>query len=206
MPPMFICTFICPPYICMPPGVYTPPYAPILFYASVCFWRLCMLWGGCNGLPFVLGHPPLHHPCLGVPPLYYTPKLSCWFPCIGMFQGYQYVMWAFPFCQEGFGGVPPISWGVGASALEMSICSFLYLFLVHYVSHFNFGSDYYFSSYNGIFWPVFCVINDSGSFPDRVSSKLGSAWHGSTTTFDAERALEVFLAQFLCHSSNLHLQ
>ena len=31
--------------------------------------------------------------------------------CIGMFQGYQYVMGHFP-SVEGFGGVFPISWGV----------------------------------------------------------------------------------------------
>ena len=61
------------------------------------------------------------------------------------------------------------------------------LFVVHYVSHFYYGSDYYYSSYSGIFWPVFSVISDSGSFPDRVSSKLGSAWYGSTTTLDAKR-------------------
>ena len=54
---------------------------------------------------------------------------------IDMFQGYQYVMWAFPFCQEGFGGVSPISLGVGASALEMFICSILYLFLSCIMSH-----------------------------------------------------------------------
>ena len=39
----------------------------------------------------------------------------------------------------------------------------------------------------GLFWTVISGISDSGSFPDRVSSKLGSAWHGSTTTLDAKR-------------------
>ena len=173
------------PYI-HTPRVYMPPYAPILFYASVCFWRLCMLWGGCNGLPFVLGHPPLHHPHLGVPPLYYTPLHSViGSQCISMFQGYQYVMWAFPFCQEGFGGVSP-SVG-GYQHLRCPYAHSCTFFVVHYVSHFNYGSNYYSSSYSGIFWPVFHVISDSDSFPDRVSSKLGSAWCGSTTTLDAKR-------------------
>ena len=36
----------------------------------------------------------------------------------------------------------------GASAYEMSICSFLYFFVVHYVSHFDHSSDYYSSSYS----------------------------------------------------------
>ena len=53
---------------------------------------------------------------------------------------------------------------------------------MHYVSCFYYGSDYYSSSYSGIFWPVISDVSHSGSFPDRVSSKLGSAWHGSTTT------------------------
>ena len=107
--------------------------------------------------------------------------------CIGMFQGYQYVMWAFPFCQEGFGGVSP-SFGVGGHQhLRCPYAHTCTSFVVHYVSCFNYGPDYYYSSYSGIFWPVFHVISDSGSFPDRVSSKLGSVWCGFTTTLDAER-------------------
>ena len=39
----------------------------------------------------------------------------------------------------------------------MSICSFFYIFVVHYVSHFYYGSDYYSSGYSGIFWPVSSV-------------------------------------------------
>ena len=123
----------------MPPHLYapymfvchqgcTPP--PICPHTLLC---LCVLGGfacceGCNGLPFGLGHPTLHHPCLGVPPLYYTPHTVIGSLCIGMFWGYQYVMWAFPFCQEGVGCFPHQLWGWGSSALEMSICSFLYLF------------------------------------------------------------------------------
>ena len=86
-----------------------------------------------------------------------------------------------------FGGVFPISWGWGHQHLRCPYAHSCTFFIVHYVSHFNYGSDYYSSSYSSIFWLVFCVISDSGSFSDRVSSKLGSAWHGSTTTLDAER-------------------
>ena len=64
-------------------------------------------------------------------------------------------------------------------------------FVVHYVSCLDHSSDYYSSSYSGIFWPVISVISVSGSFSDRVSSK---PWCGSTTTLDARGALEVFLA------------
>ena len=127
-------TFICPPihsytpcmFVC-PQGVHAPHMPP---YSSMpLFLEALHVVGGCNGLPFMLGHPPLHHPCLGVPPLYYTPTLSHWFPCIGMFQGYQYVMWGISLLSGRVWGCFPISWGGwGSSALEMSICSFLYLF------------------------------------------------------------------------------
>ena len=40
---------------------------------------------------------------------------------------------------------------------------------MHYVSCFNYSFDYYSSSYSGIFWPVFHVISDSGSFLSPVS-------------------------------------
>ena len=124
----------------MPPHLYTPhmfvhpqgctclPYAPILFYASVCFWQLCMLWGIVMGSPLCLDTLPYITPIWGCLPLITPPHSVIGSLCIGMFQGYRYVMWAFPLCQKGFGGVSPISWRVGASALEMSICSFLYIF------------------------------------------------------------------------------
>ena len=178
-PHLYAHTFICLQGCTCPP--HMPPYSSVPL-----FWGALHVVGSCNGLPFVLGHPPYITPVLGCLPLITPLTLSHWFPVhwyvsrdISMLCGH------FP-SVEVFGGVSPISWGVGASALEMSICSFLYLFLVHYVSHFDYGSDYY-CSYSGIFWPVFHVISDSGSFPDRVSSKLGSAWHSSTTTLNAER-------------------
>ena len=132
----------------------------------------------------MLGHPPLHQPCLGVPPLNYTPTLSHWFPVHQYVSGISVCYVGISLLLKGLGVFPH---QLGASALEMSICSFLYSFVVHYVLYFNYGSNYYSSSYSGIFWPVFHIISDSGSFPDRVSSKLGSAWHGSTTTLDAKR-------------------
>ena len=126
--PTFVCPhmFVCPIHL-YAPRVYTPLYAPILFYASV-FLELYMLWEGCNGLPFVLGHPPLHHPCLGCIPFITLPHLVIGSLCISMFQGYQYVMWAFPFCQEGFGGVSHQLGGWGHQHLRCPFahfCTFL---------------------------------------------------------------------------------
>ena len=112
--------------------------------------------------------------------------------CIGMFWGYQYVMRAF-FLLLG---------GLGASALEMSICSFLYIFVAHYVSCFYYSSNYYSSSYSGIFCPVISLISDIGSFPNRVSSKLGSACSGSTTSLDAKRLWRCSWLSFCATAAN----
>ena len=174
------------PYVCTPPGCTCPPYAPILFYASV-FLEALHVVGGCNGLPFVLGHPPLHHPCLGVPPPFLHPHTQLLVPyALVCFRDISMLCGHFPSVRKGL-GCSPISWGVGSSALEMSICSFLYLFCSALCLTFDSGSNYCSSSHSGIFWPVFCVISDSGSFLDRVSSKLRSAWCASTTTLDAKR-------------------
>ena len=66
-----------------------------------------MLWGVVIGFPFCWETsltPPLFG---GASPSITPPHSVIGSLCIGMFQGYQYVMWAYPFCQEGFGGVPP---------------------------------------------------------------------------------------------------
>ena len=185
------------PHICTPPvcsyapicsyaprGVH-PPHMPPYSSMPLCIFGGFACWG-CNGLPFVLGHPPLLHPCLGVPPLYYTPTFSHWFPV------HQYVS-GISVCYVGISLLSGRVWGCFPHQLlggehQHLRCPYAHsctFFVVHYVSHFDYGSDYYSSSYSGIFWPVFCVISDDGSFPDRVSSKLGSAWCGSTTTLDA---------------------
>ena len=144
-----------------------------------------MLWGVVMG-SLCVGTPSLISPLFGMPPLYYTPHTQSLVPCASVcFIDISMFCWHFPSVRKGLGVFPPSVWG--ASALEMFTCSFLYLFCRHYVSHFAYSSDRYSSSYSGIFWPVFHVISDSGSFPDRVSSKFGSAWHGSTTTLDAKR-------------------
>ena len=192
-------TFICP--ICLHPWGAHIPHMPPYSSVHLCCWRLCMLVGGCNGLPFLLGHLPYTTPVWGCLPFNYTPHTQSLVPCaLVCFRDISMLCGHFP-SVEGFGGVPP-SVG-GHQHLRYPYAHSCTFFVVHYFSCFDYSSDYYSSGYSGIFWPV---ISDSGSFPDRVSSKLGSAWHGSTTTLDAESLWEVFLAQFLCHSSKLHLQ
>ena len=163
-----------PKCLCTLRGVHTPPYAPILLCICM-FLEALHVVGSCNGLPFVLGHFPYTTPVWGCLPFIYTPTLSCWFPV------HQYVL-GISVCHvgifpsvEGFGGVPH-QLGVGwHQHLRCPYAHSYTFFVVHYVSHFYYGSDYYSSSYSGIFWPVISVFSHSGSIPDRVSSKLGSA-------------------------------
>ena len=132
-----------------------------------------------------LGQLPYTTPIWGVPPLNYTPYTSLLVPCALLFSGILVSYVGLSSSIEGFGVFPHLLGRLGGtsalSCLHAHSCSFL--FLVHYVSHFDHSSNYYSSSYSGVFWPVFSVISDSGSFPDGVSSKPG---HGSTTTLDTE--------------------
>ena len=167
------------PHIYMPHTFVHPLHMPHTLLCICVFLEALHVVGGC------VGTPTLYHPCLGCLPFNYTPHtqslVSCASECfrdISMLCGHSLLslrVW----------GCSPISWGVGGHqhlrCLYAPSCTFS---VVHYVSCFDYGSNCYSSCYSGIFWPV---IIDSGSFPDRVSSKLGSAWHGSTTTLDAER-------------------
>ena len=132
-----------------PKGCTCPPYMSHTPLCICMFLEAFACFGGGKGLPFVFRHFPYTTPVWGCLPFICTSlTLSCWFP---VHCRYQYVMWAFSPSVGGL-GVFPISWGFwGASALEMSICSFFYIFVVHYVSCFYYGSDYSSSSYSGIF-------------------------------------------------------
>ena len=182
-------------------GVHPPICSPYSC-ASVYSQRLLHVVGGCKGLPYVLDTsltPPLYvgaYPSVACP---HTQLLASL--CISMFWGYPYVMWAFSLLL-GVWGCSPISWGFwGHISTLMSICSFLYIFVVHYVSGF-YGYDYYSFGYGGIFWPVISLISDSGSFPHRVSTKLGSVWSGSTTTLDAKRLWRCYWLSFCATAVN----
>ena len=119
--------------------------------------------------------PPLFG---GALPLNFTPHTQSSVPCALLFSGIS-VSYVGPFFPsvEGFGGVPPISWG-GLGTHQLFSCPYAHsgtFFVVHYGSHLL--RLQLLLGYSGIFWPVFHVISDSGSFPDRVSSM---PWHGST--------------------------
>ena len=148
MPP----TLIHPIHLYALLGVYTPPYIPIL----LCICMFYMLWGIVRG-PLTHWIPPLHLPLYGVPPLQFTPlPVIHWLPCTLVCFRDIYVIWGiFPLCL-GLGGIPPSVRGFGASAHGVSICLFLYIIVVHYVSCFYNSYDYYSSSYSGVFWAIIC--------------------------------------------------
>ena len=192
-----------PPYIHMSPGVYTPIYSP---YSSVHLYvhrGFCMSWGVVRGFLMCWDAsltPPLYG---GASPSVAPPTLSCWLPCALVCFGDIHMSCGHFSLLYGVWGVPPSVGGSGGtSALVMSICSFLYIFVVHYVSHFYYGYDYYSSSYGGIFWPVISLITDSGSSLHRVSSKLQSAWSASTTTLDAKRLWRCYWLSFCATAAN----
>ena len=164
-PHMFIdpCTFVCPLW------VYTPhmfPYSSVHLYVLRGF---CMLWD-CKGPPYLLDTsltPPSVWGCL---PICLHPTDLFASPCICMFQGYLYVIWGIFPSSWGFGGVFPSVGGFGG----ISTWVFFYILVVHNVSHFYYGYDYYSSSYGSVFWAVICFISDHGSFPDGASCNIGS--------------------------------
>ena len=107
-------TFICPHTFVCSQGCTHPPYAP---YSSVPLFleALHVVWG-CNGVPFVLGHPPLHHPCLGVPPLNYTPHTQSLVPCASVcFRDISMLCGHFPSVKKGLGMFPHQLGGWGIS-------------------------------------------------------------------------------------------
>ena len=106
----------------------------------------------------------------GVPPLMFTPHSFIGFPVHQTVLGISVCDMGeyFPYVGD-LGGIPHLLRVLGASAHVVSMCIFLYILLVHYVSHFYYGYDYYSSNYGGVFWAVICFISDCGSFPDGAS-------------------------------------
>ena len=182
--PLYICTppihSYTPIHLYTPQGCIHPPWAPMLSVLLHGFGALYVV-GDCFLLNVYWGTPPLFG---GASPLL-PPTLLVGYLCIVILRDISSYVGAFPLLLKGLGGVSPSLgevWG-GTSALCCSHVHSYTFFVVHYVSRLDHGSDYYSSSYCGIFWPVISVISVSGSFPNRVSRK---PWCGSTTTLDAE--------------------
>ena len=196
-PPLFVCPInLYAPICSYSPQGCTPPYVSHAPLGISVFSEASACCGGCKG-PLTCWTLPLHLPCIGVPPLQFAPHsilASVYWYVLGILVCHMGIL---PLCW-GFGGVPPSVGSSGGSSTGVPMCSFLYIFVVHYVSHFYHGYDYYSSSYGGIFWLVISFISDCGSFPDGVSSKLGSVCSGSTTTLDAKRLWRCYWALPLC--------
>ena len=119
-------------------------------------------------------------PVWGCLPLGFHP-LICWLPCASVCFGDIYMSYGNFSLMLGVWGVPHLLGFLGASAHGVSICLILYILVVHYISCFYYGYNYY-SSYSGVFWAVIGFISDHGSFRDGASCNTGSAWSGSNTT------------------------
>ena len=159
----------------MPPLVYTP----ICPHTLLC---ICVFLEALHVVGVVIGSPLCWDTSL-TPPLFGGASPSST-PHTHSFPVHWYVS-GISVC---YVGISLLLKGLGVWGHQHLRCPYAhsctFVFVVHYVSHCNYGSDYYSSSYSSIFWPV---ISDNSSFLDRLSSECGSAWHGSTTTLDAER-------------------
>ena len=127
-----------------PRGV-EPPYVPhtplcicMFSKASTCCW-------GLEGASYMLDISP----CMGCPHVL-QPLLIVGLPV------HLYVL-GISACDMGNISLMLGVWG--ASTHGFSICFFLYILVVHYVSHIYHSYDYYSSSYGGVFWAVICFIS-----------------------------------------------
>ena len=120
-------TFVCPHmFIC--PQECTHPHMPP--YSSV---HLCV-FGGLHVVGVVMGSPLCWDTSL-TPPLFggaspsFTPHtLSCWFPVHWYVSGISVCYVGISLLLKGLEVFPHQLGVLGASALDMSICSFLYIF------------------------------------------------------------------------------
>ena len=136
------------PYICTPPGVYTHPICPILFCACVFLVALHVV--GVVMAPLCVGTPPLHHPFGGASPSIRPPH-SVIVPCALVCSGISVYYVGISLLLKGL-GVFPHQLGVwGHQHLRCPYAHSCTFFVVHYVSHCDYSSDYYSSSYSGIF-------------------------------------------------------
>ena len=129
----------------MPPHSYIP-YICMLPYSSVhqCVLEALHVVGGCNGLPFVLGHLPYTTPVWGCLPFNYTPHTQSLVPCaLVCFRDISMLCGHFP-SVEGFGHVPPsVGKFGGHQHLRCPYAHSCTFFVVHYVSCFYYSYNYY---------------------------------------------------------------
>ena len=110
-------TFMTPIHSHAPRGVHTPICPHTLL--CICMFSEALHVVGVVRVPLCVRTCPLHHPCLGVPPLHGHPQTQLLASlCIGMFQAYKYVMWAFSLLLKGLGVFPNQLGGLGYQHLR----------------------------------------------------------------------------------------
>ena len=134
-PPMFVH----PLYVCMPLYVHMPPrgihplYVPHTPLCICMFSEAFACCGGCKGLPYVLGHFPYTTPVWGYLPSVVPPHSVVGFPKHWYVSGISIChVGIFPFVR-GLGCSPISGDSGGHTVLVMSICSFLYIFVVTFL-------------------------------------------------------------------------
>ena len=121
--------FICPIHFVCPICLYTPRgTCPHTLLCLCVFLEALHVVGVVMGSPLCWDTLPYITPIWGCLPFNYTPTLSHWFPVHWYVSGISVCYVGISLLLKGLGVFPPSVGGLGASALEMSICSFLYLF------------------------------------------------------------------------------
>ena len=143
--------FVCPLYVCTP-AMFVNTQGCTHPHTLLC---MCVLEAlhvvGVVIAPLCVGTPSLHHPCLGVPHLQLHPPHSVIVPCALVCSGISVCYVGISLLLKGL-GVFPHQLGVWRNQhLRCPYAHSCTFFVVHYVSHCNYSSDYYSSSYSGIF-------------------------------------------------------
>ena len=123
------CMFVCPLYICTPPGVCMLPYVP---HTPLCICMFSELLHIVEVVKCPLTCWTLLYtsPCMGVPPLQVTPPLICWLPCASVCSGISVChMGIFPYLGD-LEGVPHLLGGLGHQHIACPY-ALLYIFVVH---------------------------------------------------------------------------
>ena len=113
-------TFVIPCTFVHPWGC-TPPICPdTLLYLCVFGGFACC--GGCNGIPFVLGHLPYITPVWGCLPFNYIPHSQSLVLCaLVCFRDISMLCGNFPSVRKGLGVFPPSVGGLGDQHLRYHI-------------------------------------------------------------------------------------
>ena len=140
MPPTFVhpYMYVCPLYVHTPPwGIHTPICPPNSSVHLYVLRGFSLLWAVVKG-PLYGGYLPYTSPCMGVPPLQFTPPLIHWLPCASVCFGDICMLYGEYFPYVGGWGCSPFvgifggitMWGVHMLIFVHSCSSLCLMFLL----------------------------------------------------------------------------